>query len=262
MASTGEGEAGGAAVLRAPDPRLRSHVARDYQGWTMRADRTDRFVVPAHTAVQLVVKVDDSDVRPPEFVHGAAARHAAYDGGCAPRYVQVELTPLGAYQVLGVPMHHLGERLTDLTDVVGDDSRRLGDTIRAAGTWQERFDAVDRFLIARAGAAPAVTDHVAYAWGELTRSGGAVPIGAISDEVGWSHKHLITRFREQVGLTPKRAARVIRFEGVLRRLDGSAPPDWARLAVECGYADQSHLIREFTELAGSTPASAVALAAR
>lgn len=244
-------------VARAPDPRLGSIVACGYAGWTLRPDRMDRFVVSAHTSVQLVVKVEDSALRPPEFVHGAAIRPIAIEGGCAPCYLQVELTPLGAYQVFGIPMHHIAGQLVDLADVLGRASRRLGDAVRDAATWPERFDAIDRFLLGRVNAAPIVTDDVAFAWRELTVSGGAVPIRNICGEVGWSHKHLITRFRQQTGLTPKRAARVIRFERVQRRIAGDPQPDWVRLAAECGYSDQAHLIRDFGEFAGTTPAATV-----
>jgi AraC-like DNA-binding protein len=152
--------------------------------------------------------------------------------------------------------------LVDLGEVLGPAGRRLGDAVRAAATWRGRFGAVDRFLLGRVESAPAITGDVAFAWRELERSGGAVPIQVICRQVGWSHKHLITRFREQIGLTPKRAARVIRFERVLRRLDEAPRPDWARLAAECGYADQAHLIRDFAEFAGTTPAAATGRAWR
>lgn len=258
MALTATEDPAGAAVHWAPDPRLRSVVAGGYDGWTTQPGRTSGFVVPAHASVQLVIKVEDSALRPSEFVHGTADRPTVIDGGCAPRYLQLDLTPLGAYRVFGVPMHQLAGRLVDLADVLGADGRRLGAAVRDAPTWRGRFQAVDRYLIGRVGSAPAVTGDVALAWLELKRSSGSVPIRAICREVGWSHKHLITRFKEQVGLTPKRAARVIRFEQVLRRLDAVPRPDWARLATECGYADQAHLIREFAEFTGSTPAAAAA----
>lgn len=257
MVATSVAEVSAAPFTRAPDPRLRSIVARHHVGWTLRPDRTDRFVVPAHTSVQLVLKVEESASRPPEFVHGAAAGHTVFEGGCAPRYLQVELTPLGAYRAFGIPMHQISGQLVDLADVLGAESRRLGDRIRAAGSWCERFDAIDRFLLDRVAAAPDVTGGVALAWQRLVASGGAVPIRAICREVGWSNKHLITRFRQQTGLTPKRAARVIRFERVLGRIDGAARTDLARLAAECGYSDQAHLIRDFGEFTGMTPGAAI-----
>ncbi|HVX43313.1 MAG TPA: helix-turn-helix domain-containing protein [Mycobacteriales bacterium] len=240
----------GQLVERRPDPRLRPVVAGRYAGWTLRPDRIDRFVVPAHVSVPLVIKIEDSALRPPEFVHGAAARPTPFEGGCAARYVQVDLTPLGAYRILGVPMHQIAGRLVDVSDLIG--RREIIDTVRDAPSWAARFTAIDRFLLTRIEIAPPVSDQVAFAWRELIRSGGTAPIRGICRETGWSHKHLITRFREQVGLTPKLAARVIRFQRVLRQLDSGT--GWARIANRCGYADQAHLIRDFAEFAGTTPA--------
>ena len=103
-------------------------------------------------------------------------------------------------------------------------------------------------------AGPGLSPEVAWAWRRLLDSGGAIPIGRLAAEVGWSHKHLITRFRQQVGLRPKTAARLVRFDRVWRRLDQSGGrPEWADLAREAGYADQAHLIREFRQFTGTTP---------
>jgi transcriptional regulator GlxA family with amidase domain len=80
-----------------------------------------------------------------------------------------------------------------------------------------------------------------------------VAIGRLAREVGWSHRHLIARFKQQVGLGPKTAARLVRFDEVLRRLDERRPLDWGLVAVEAGYADQAHLIRDFRQFTGTTP---------
>ena len=80
-----------------------------------------------------------------------------------------------------------------------------------------------------------------------------MPIGRLATEVGWSHKHLIARFRQQVGLAPKTAARLVRFRGVLRQVGSDRRLDWGLLAAEAGYADQAHLVREFRQFTGTTP---------
>jgi AraC-like DNA-binding protein len=83
--------------------------------------------------------------------------------------------------------------------------------------------------------------------------------GQLAEEVGWSHKHLIAKFRLQVGLRPKTAARLLRFDGVWRRLDQAGGRlDWGQVAREVGYADQAHLIRDFHQFTGTTPTAFVA----
>jgi AraC-like DNA-binding protein len=243
-----------APVSRPPHPALRDTLSRGYQGWLRPHDRAGRFVLPASLSVQMVVKVEDSALRPPEFVSGVLDAYSAIEGGCAPRYLEIVLSPLGAYQTFGVPLEELTGRLIDLHDVVGADARRLGEHVRDLPAWTQRFDLLDRFLLARLESAPAVSREVRYAWQRLTGTAGMVRIATICREIGWSHKHLITRFRQQVGVTPKRAARLSRFEHLLRRLARERPrPDWDRLAAVAGYADQAHMIRDFGQFLGTTP---------
>lgn len=78
-------------------------------------------------------------------------------------------------------------------------------------------------------------------------------IGSLQQQAGCSAARFIRRFTDVVGLTPKRYARVARFNALLRKVNRDGNPDWAALAAECGYYDQSHLVREFRTLAGMTP---------
>jgi transcriptional regulator GlxA family with amidase domain len=158
-----------------------------------------------------------------------------------------------------MPMDELSGQLVDMHDVLGDAGTGLGDKVRSMATWQERFDEIDRFLLRRAANGPrVVAPEVAHVWRRLVSSGGAVPIRSLSREVGWSHKHLITRFTQQLGFAPKRAARLVRFERVLGRLNDGTPVDWGQVAADFGYADQAHLIRDFGEFGGVSPSAYLA----
>ncbi len=80
-----------------------------------------------------------------------------------------------------------------------------------------------------------------------------MPIAMLGEELGWSPKRLIARFREQVGLPPKQVARLLRFQRVTNLFLATETPNWGALARQCGYYDQSHLIHEFQRFAGDTP---------
>jgi transcriptional regulator GlxA family with amidase domain len=82
---------------------------------------------------------------------------------------------------------------------------------------------------------------------------GGVPVTEVSRDLGLLPRTLRRRFTAQVGLTPKRFARVQRMRRLVRDLDGQAQVDWASVAAKHGYADQPHLADEFRELAGVTP---------
>ena len=233
-------------------------LARDYAGFTDATEPSGGFVLPATTSVLVVVKVQDSALRPPQFAGGPHGSFAVVDGTCAPSYLEAWLSPLGAYALFGAPPGEFGGTFVDLGDLVGRHGRRLGDTVRELGTWSERFVALDEFLLERTGSGPVVAPEVQWAWRRLVSTVGAVPIGSLAGETGWSHKHLISKFRQQVGLTPKTAARLLRFEHVWRRLGAGESAHWDRIAADGGYADQSHLIRDFHEFTGGTPADFLA----
>jgi transcriptional regulator GlxA family with amidase domain len=80
-----------------------------------------------------------------------------------------------------------------------------------------------------------------------------VPIGTLTEETGWSARHLIARFREEIGVTPKLAARILRFERVVARVEQARGVGWADIAYDCGYYDQAHLNRDFRQFAGTSP---------
>jgi AraC-like DNA-binding protein len=248
-------------VAGAPHPRLRGLLPRGYVGFT-EATSPRQLVLPATSAVPLVVKLADSPYRPPAFLMGPRGAYTAVEGACAPSYLELWLDPLAAYRLLGRPLEELSGHLVDLAEVLGPDGRRLGERLRAAPTWQQRFAQLDRFLLRRLAGGPRPAPEVGRAWARLAASGGRVPIGRLAAEVGWSHKRLLARFRRQVGLRPKTAARLVRFEGVLGRLEEGRGLDWGQLAREVGYADQAHLIREFHQFTGMTPTAFVARTTR
>jgi transcriptional regulator GlxA family with amidase domain len=91
---------------------------------------------------------------------------------------------------------------------------------------------------------------VCRAWHLLRASHGTARVADVARAVGWSERHLAARFRTEIGLTPKAAARVIRFDRARRMIPGCSG---AVVAATCGYADQSHLVRDFVEFTGLAP---------
>jgi AraC-like DNA-binding protein len=170
--------------------------------------------------------------------------------------LQVRLSPAVAHAVLGASPELSGMVLA-LDDLWGRDAARTQEQLRSALSWDERFAIADAALARRHEAGRAVDPEVAFAWGQMVTSRGQGRIDQLAAEVGWSRKRLWSRFRSQVGLTPKRAARLVRFDHAAHRL--AAGHDPARVAAEAGYVDQSHLHRDVVAFTGTTP-TAVAIA--
>lgn len=180
------------------------------------------------------------------------AVHTEFTG--AQTGVQVDLTPLGAHVLLGGRMSELTNQVPGLDELgvreLAAVAARLGDD----PGWRDRFDDVDAALRRLADASRTRPDpEVAWVWHQLVRAGGQRGVAELAEAVGWSRRRLLTRFGAQVGLGPKTAARVLRFRRAADLLAADGPPSIADVAAATGYADHSHLVREFRTLAGCTP---------
>lgn len=254
------------AVIGSAHPRLAPWLAGDYHGWVeSAAEPFCRLEAPSDVvplilnlgAPFLVVAPGDATARRvarTSFTAGLADAYALTESVGTSRGVQVNLTPLGAYAILGLPMDALTNRVLDLEEALGAAGRDLLERLGNAPSWEARFDLLDHFLQARIERGRRASREIAWAWGRLSASRGGAPIGELARELGWSHRRLIARFREQVGLPPKTAGRVLRFHRAVETLRAQARVDWADLALGCGYFDQAHLIRDFRAFAGVTPA--------
>jgi AraC-like DNA-binding protein len=177
------------------------------------------------------------------------------------RCIQVDLDPLGAYRLLGSPMSELRDAVVPVDGLFGPAWRDLGERLAELPSWPERFELLERVLGQCVQDGPRADPEVSWAWRRLAGSHGAVPIGELAAEVGWSRRHFVARFRGQVGIAPKPAAQVLRFARAHQLLTAPGARSISDVAAAAGYADHSHLIREFRRLAGATPSQLLAAVA-
>jgi AraC-like DNA-binding protein len=170
--------------------------------------------------------------------------------------LQVRLSPVAAQAVFGAASE-LDGTVVGLDELWGRDAARTHEQLRAAGSWSDRFAIAEVALARRHDAGRAVDREIAFAWGQMVCSRGRVRVEGLAAEVGWSRRRLWERFRSQIGLTPKRAAQLVRFDHAVHRL--AAGDRAAMVAAESGYVDQSHLHRDVMTFTGVTP-TAVAVA--
>ena len=178
----------------------------------------------------------------------AITEHAGRSHG-----IQINFTPFGGRLFFGRPLEELARRVVGIDDVLGAAGRALVEQLHNAPSWDHRFELLDRVIAARAAAARGVPDYLAWAWQRIADTGGGLDIGELVDELGYSHKHVIATFRRELGLPPRLLARIVRFDRVIRRLRAGTVQRWADVAQDCGYYDQSHLVRDVREFAGCTP---------
>ncbi|MEH6421359.1 helix-turn-helix domain-containing protein [Pseudomonas sp. CGJS7] len=211
-------------------------------------------------------------------VGGMRASYCIKDTSLPSSSVGAVLQPGAALALFGVSAAELEGGHTDLRALCGAKADELQARLAACVDPRRRQAVFERFLRAQLrpvrGLDPQIVDAVrslqrAAPMPALARLGAVVGesdeddarIAALAQASGRSHRRFIAGFRDLAGLTPKRYARVLRFKGLLAALAATPRPDWAQLALDAGYFDQSHLIREFREFAGVSPRAYVAAAA-
>lgn len=191
--------------------------------------------------------------RPGSFVAGPGlgAGGAVRARGQNVECVQVRLSPVIARAILGAPPAELDGAVVPLDDLWGREAARIRERLGEVTSWQDRFVLTDALLARRYQAGPPVDPEVAWAWRRIVVSHGLARVEGLAEEVGWSRKRLWSRFRSQLGLPPKRAEKLVRFDHAAHRL--VAGEGAARVAAGSGYADQSHLCRDVMVFTGATP---------
>ena len=165
----------------------------------------------------------------------------------------VSLRTGAAGTVLGVPITELTDRHISIDALWGARGRSMHQRLLDADAPMAVLRALEQELMSRLTRPLLIHPAIAHALADPVQGWGFTRISNVQRQAGYSPKHFITLFRGAVGLTPKHYYRVKRFTAALQAIAGGASSSLAELAASLGYADQSHLTREFRDLAGITP---------
>ncbi len=272
---------------RLADPRLRAYVHGYFASSShLRIPVQERHVPSTEVPLllnfgaphrRLDVGSGEWTARDGVWIVGLHNRHQLTTAMGERHFMVVRFTPMGAHLFLGLPMHLIANEAVGLELIDPALARVLVSRIVVAGTWTDRFTAMES-LIAERVADAEIPASIGLAWRRLVATDGRIALGLLASEMDCSHRTLIARFRTCVGFPPKTIARLLRFNRAIRSLDrlsrtrangpagkpyieGKQPEDrpvggaiqWADLAADCGYFDQAHLIKDFQEFAGRTP---------
>lgn len=196
---------------------------------------------------------------------GSIVRHgAAFGAGphsasvmMAPRSdfvgVQIDLTLYGARRLFGAPLSELVGAVFDLEAVFGAFAVGLRRRLEASDDWRERMALIEFALLDRLARSPEIDRRLAAAARAIDVSGGRLRVGALSEATGVDRGRLAARMRAEFGLSPKRHADLARFDATLRALRRTSGLTLSDAAYGFGYADQSHLTRDFRRFGGAPP---------
>ncbi len=242
---------------------VRSAGRREYEGVELvgyrdRAGRGLQMRVLPAPGLTIVLVIDGElrvdGMRPVAAgIAGGVGVHSVPVRGEGLVCVDIHLSPLTAHAVLDGALAELAGTVVSIEDLWGAEAHQLRGALARTDRWEERFSELRAALAEKLHTNRSVDPEVAFVWRELVAGDGHRRIGELAAETGWSRKRLWSRFTAQIGVTPKRAAMIMRLTPAIDAIvAGTAVAD---VAARCGYADQSHLTRDLRELAGYTPGS-------
>ena len=164
----------------------------------------------------------------------------------------IRFHPGGTLPFLRAPLHEIMDQVVDLGGLSSRLERELLNATSQSPLLPEKVAAVEAFLIMQLVNTKENAGLMMLA-ARIVESGGLVSVDQLASDAGISSRHLERRFLREVGLGPKLLGRIIRFQQVFRAVE-QCNSAWAEIAIECGYYDQAHLIRDFNQFARQTPA--------
>lgn len=261
-----------------PESPLNEFVDCFWLAVNAEATRNER-ILPSGT-IELVVNLRDDEVRIYDPAHleryrkysgivfsGTYSRAFACDARQHASMFGVHFKPGGAFPFIGAQASELTDTHADLADLWGRSAVELREQVCSAKTSIQRFHVMEKVLTARLESSPKRHLAVRKALAMFGSAGIGAVIRDVAREVSICKRHFIQLFRAEVGLTPKLFCRLLRFQRArilaeefasrgpdrMKRRHDFSVLDWAKLAITCGYFDQSHLIHDFKEFSGLSP---------
>ena len=245
-----------------PAPDLSDAVECYWEGWGEMPPLVEKIL--PRTGVELMFNlkgqhvVQELDGKPfgadylSGWLSGLQRRYMLIETTGGSHFIAARLRPWGAWRLLREPMREVSCRVPLIDDIWGNDAERLSMRFAEAPNLYARFDLLEDHLRRRIDFHKSGDPGVIEASRRMIGSQGRMRIHALCKSIGTSRVTLSRKFREQVGLTPKTYARVVRISSLMDHLAVQNEDSWAMLAEDFGYHDQAHLSHDFQEFCGAT----------
>ena len=191
-------------------------------------------------------------LQPRHFLVGEMSGPILISPNGAVQLLGIRFHPGGTSPFLRVPMSELTDRIAELGSLSSELERELLLVSQYLASLPDKIGAVEAALTARLLSGSDDSSAIRLA-ARIVDSDGRVSVDQLATAAGISSRQLERRFLREIGIGPKLLGRILRFQQVFRAVE-RVDSAWAVIAVECGYYDQAHLIRDFSQFAGQTPA--------
>jgi len=192
---------------------------------------------------------------PGSIVIGAQSEFFVIDTAEQAAVIGVHFKPGGAFPFFKLPAGELHNEYVALETLWGRDAKDLRERLLEAPTADAKFGVLEQYLWKRVAKPLERHPAVGFALREFQGAAGARTVADVSGQIGFSARHFIQVFADEVGMTPKLFCRVQRFQETVRRIGMGQRVGWAGMALDCGYFDQAHFIHDFRAFSGLNPSA-------
>lgn len=193
---------------------------------------------------------------PPSTVVGPQPERVNIKLGHHHMVIKVGFKPGGLHRLLGIPMTELLRvEAFDARELLGPAVDLLNQQLSSCTDIKVMISLIESFLLKKIKRRE---DHqqMDHAFDIILRSGGLTSIDLMASEACLSLRQFERKFKQQIGLSPKFYSRMVRFAKAWNLKESDPALPWIKIAYECGYADQMHLVKDFREFAGVNPSFA------
>jgi AraC-like DNA-binding protein len=171
--------------------------------------------------------------------------------------IAARFKPGGLYPFVRFSIAEVTNQTVDLDLIFGSRIKEIEAKLFETRKHQKKIDLLQQALLQQLKE-PASHATTIAALKLIQHRHGNISVEALMRELGANYKYLERHFLQIVGLTPKVFNRITRFQYVMQTLRYAAFHAWPSMALDCGYYDQAHFIKEFKEFTGATPSEFVA----
>jgi AraC-like DNA-binding protein len=187
------------------------------------------------------------------WISGERTGYILVEQGFDNAMIGVHFKPGGAYPFFSFPISEINDAVVELDLLYGSIITDLREQLLEAVSLEIKFQVLEQFLITQAKTNLEVDEAIEFALKQILASPQMLAIKDLSDKIGITQKHLITKFNQVVGLTPKLFTRITKFQKVIQLIGYQQNVEWPAITYECGYYDQSHFIKDFVHFSGMNP---------
>ena len=189
------------------------------------------------------------------WISGIRKEYITIDSGQNSSMMVVRFRDGGAAPFFKFPLNEISYRVVEMQDIWSSQFDSIRDKIIEAQTPEARIAILEMAMLQIGKNRLEINPCIEYAVNHFRNLSNGATIRSLSDKIGYSHKHFIHLFENQVGVSPKVFSRISKFQRALGMLERNEPVNWPQIAHDCGYYDQAHFINEFRRFSGINPSA-------